>query len=367
MSKRKKFYGSTQNLKSAIYTVKRKFKQRPSDMLGKLFFVGPKAHGSNASYFLNDSGITVATRNNHLVTLPYDNVEDALQDYTHSNKLPFTTNGKVLKELYLRIMDEFGSLHGGVKEVQVVGEYCGGNIQKRVGLQTVPKMFMTFAVKIIFNSVEEFLIDRSTDKTTDNVGIRHVYRWMSQVMLNDYIADELHPASKFFSRQLPVDNDTVDESFDLMNSMTLEIEEDCPIARKIRDENNIPHPESSIGEGCVVNIEDDRAYLICDRLIFKIKGDKHAKIKRVKGGPIEYEGEEKRLFDLAHEYTPGWRLDQFDTDTDPSQRSNASFKEYKQDIIDDIFDEEDVTSIDDAIKLSFFKSIVAKICANFYF
>jgi len=93
-----------------------------------------------------------------------------------------------------------------------------------------------------------------------------------------------------FNRPDIVQNDIV--------NMTLEVENECPVAKEFE--------EIGIGEGIVFSclMEDGSRY------IFKSKGDKHAGKSKVKKLKVVDNEKLNKIHEIAEKVTPSWRLEQ---------------------------------------------------------
>jgi hypothetical protein len=122
-----------------------------SKKLPKLTFTGTvKLHGTNAGVTLTKDGDLYAQSRENVITIEKDNAGFAF--FVESNK-------KVFKNLFstLDIRD--------ADYLTIFGEWAGGNIQKSVAINGLPKMFVIFAVKLSYDDeakVNYFLTDNET-------------------------------------------------------------------------------------------------------------------------------------------------------------------------------------------------------------
>ena len=132
----------------------------------------------------------------------------------------------------------------------VYGEWCGGNIQKGVALNGLPKMFVIFGIK-----VDDEWVDLPSWKYDNENGIYNILQFPTYEVDIDFNNPEL------------IQNKLIED--------TLAVEEECPVGKFFG--------VSGIGEGivykCVTNPD----------LIFKSKGEKHSvsKVKTLNAVDVE--------------------------------------------------------------------------------
>jgi hypothetical protein len=133
--------------------------------------------------------------------------------------------------------------------VAVYGEWCGGNIQKGVALNGLPKMFVIFACKVDGNWIDY----RRSDHTQ---GIYNI--------------------NEFQTFEVTVDFNTPELSQNKIIDMTVEVENECPVGKHFG--------VSGVGEGIVFT-----AIYNGEQFIFKSKGEKHSvsKVKTLASVDVE--------------------------------------------------------------------------------
>jgi hypothetical protein len=127
----------------------------------------------------------------------------------------------------------------------IYGEWCGGNIQKTVALNALPKMFVIFAVKI-------------DDKYQDMLSFTNLFN------NEEGIYNILH----FQHFYINIDFERPEIAQNQIIERTIAIETECPVGKFFGI--------SGVGEGCVlehINVETGERY------IFKSKGEKHQNSK----------------------------------------------------------------------------------------
>jgi len=133
--------------------------------------------------------------------------------------------------------------------IAVYGEWCGGNIQKGVALNGLPKMFVIFACKVDGQWID----------------FRRSYPTQGIYNIND-----------FPTYEVTVDFNTPELSQNRIIELTVAVEEECPVGKFFG--------VSGIGEGIVFSTTyNDEHYM------FKSKGEKHSvsKVKTIAAVDVE--------------------------------------------------------------------------------
>lgn len=132
----------------------------------------------------------------------------------------------------------------------VYGEWCGGNIQKGVAINGLPKMFVIFGVK------------------ADDIWIK----------LPSYLYDNqnnIYNILQFPTYEVDIDFNNPEVVQNRLIEMTIAVEECCPVGKFFG--------KDGVGEGIVFTAEIDQD------LKFKSKGEKHSVTKVKKLNPIDTE------------------------------------------------------------------------------
>ncbi len=132
----------------------------------------------------------------------------------------------------------------------IYGEWCGGNIQKGVAINGLPKMFVIFAINI-----DDQWIEVPKDLFDIKNNIYNIFQFTTYEVDIDFNNPEL------------IQNELID--------MTLSVEESCPVGKHFGN--------NGIGEGIVFTCITDLD------LRFKSKGEKHSVSKVKKLNPINTE------------------------------------------------------------------------------
>ena len=178
-----------------------------------------KIHGTNAAVVVYKDRITYQSREREL-SVQYDNAG-------------FCT--------YMQGVD-LSSLFEGIEYeeyIAIYGEWCGGNIQKGVGVTSLEKMFVIF------------------DVVVDGVYLDHFEKEIPE--------KRVFSIDNFPTFEVDIDFNNPEDSQNTLIDLTLKVEEECPVAKKFG--------VSGIGEGIVFSCVSDKS------LKFKSKGEKHSSSK----------------------------------------------------------------------------------------
>lgn len=171
-----------------------------------------KIHGSNASIVVplwGDKTIYAQSRNN-IITPEKDNAGFArwVED-----------NRTVLTELLDKECAEILGNWDDETHIVIYGEWCGEGIQKNVAVNKLPKMFVVFGYRVIFNndledrrtasySVSRFE-DEPLDFTNHDIGLYNIHEFGSEIVTIDFnniidIQSKLEADAEEVGRQCPV-------------------------------------------------------------------------------------------------------------------------------------------------------------------
>jgi len=199
-----------------------------------------KLHGTNAAVCWNAvSGMWVQSREN-IITPEKDNAGFAF--FVESHKEAFA---ELFKQIDSKIMETFTHT-----TITIYGEWCGGNIQKGVGITNLEKSFFIFGVKITPNPEEE----------TPRASYWVDYNYLRSPENKIYNIDDFQTYSMDIDFNMPklVQNK--------LSELTIAVEEECPVAKAFGF--------SGIGEGIVWSTN-----LNGNVHRFKVKGEKHSSSK----------------------------------------------------------------------------------------
>ena len=255
-----KKYNSIEQFRNVIRKVKENHDYQGKNELGEaiyshlsdyptLKFKGTvKVHGTNAGIVLHKNGQIDFQSRERVLSLEQDNAGFML-----------SMMGKNLEFLFKDV--EFEDY------IAVYGEWCGGNIQKGVAINGLPKMFIIFGYKVdeawteIPYSVARKIIENNIN------GIYHIEQFPKYYIDIDFNNPELSQ------------NKLID--------LTISVEDECPVGKYFGI--------SGIGEGIVWTSVDNEDFK------FKSKGEKHSasKVKTLNAVDVESLEGLKEFVDLA--------------------------------------------------------------------
>lgn len=238
-----KKYPSIDQLRNVVKTVKVQHDYQGKDEKGEavyqhlsnyptLEFRGTiKLHGTNASIVKYSDGRKEYQSRERVLSLEQDNANFMM-----------SMMGKDTDFLFSDI--EFNDY------CAVYGEWCGGNIQKGVAINGLPKMFVIFGIK-----VDDEWINLPEEKHDNENGIYNILQFPTYDVIIDFNNPEL------------IQNKLIED--------TLAVEEECPVGKYFG--------VSGIGEGIVYSCTTN------PDLKFKSKGEKHSvsKVKTLNAVDVE--------------------------------------------------------------------------------
>lgn len=255
-------FKSIESLKHLVANVRRYCNEK-NIPLPTLHFEGTvKLHGTNGGIRRMPDQTMIPQSRERLVTIANDNAGFAVW---------FEGRKNAWKELF----DKF---YPGEDDVTVYGEWCGGNIQKSVALQHLPKHFVIFKATVNgeYKPVPRDMFDN------DN-GIYNIY----QIPTYNVEIDFMNPAP----------------ASEIIADLTLEVEKHCPWAVFMGADG-----ECTIGEGIVWSTTDLDENL---GLWFKTKGLLHKGNDKTKVPKIKISDEKlESIKATVDEILPQWRLEQ---------------------------------------------------------
>lgn len=243
-----------------------------------------KLHGTNAGVRVYSDRVQAQSRE-RLITISDDNAGFAHFSAKNESTLRILTGYIATVE---NVWTNDGTLEG---RYTFFGEWCGGNIQSKVGLNKLDKHFVIFNV---YDHVLEKYISRD---------------WMDRAIehreIPGQILDMLNEVGIHLIKEIPTFGITIDftqpeQYIEELERLTLAVEEACPWAAYRGAEG--------IGEGIVWVKKDDVGD---NRYWFKTKGVKHqgkdqSKVKTLNVDPVKT----AKIRELVDVLTPDWRLEQ---------------------------------------------------------
>ena len=202
-----------------------------------------KLHGTNAAVCYNKDGGFWAQSRENIITPEKDNAGFAF--FAQSNLGSFMA--------LMNIVHHREKIDPSKNTITIYGEWCGGNIQKGVGITNLPKSFFIFGVKITPHA-----------ETEEELKAKPAY-WVEYNYLRA-------PHFKIYNI-LDYQTFSIDIDFNMpqliqnqLSELTIAVEEECPVAKAFGF--------SGIGEGIVWSTEVKG---IVHR--FKVKGERHSSSK----------------------------------------------------------------------------------------
>ena len=218
-----------------------------SKVLPTLTFTGTvKLHGTNAGVTLTRDGDMYPQSRENIISVEKDNA--GFSWYFESNK-------EVFKDLFqtLDIRD--------ADYITIFGEWAGGNIQKGVAINGLPKMFVIFAVKLSYDNNEEKVNYFYTDEET-----KHLKNTESKI----------YNVLDFEKYSIDIDFENPQLAQNKLIELTMAVEAECPVGKAF---GNI-----GTGEGIVWKCDTGKG-----TIRFKVKGEKHSSSKVKTLAPVNTE------------------------------------------------------------------------------
>ena len=227
--------------------------------------------------------------------------------------------------------------------ITIFGEWSGGNIQKGVAINGLPKMFVVFAVKLSYIDTETktnfFLTDEETAhlKSTEN---------------------KIFNILDFENYSIDIDFENPRMAQNKLIELTNAVEKECPVGKAF---GNI-----GIGEGIVYKTDTSRG-----TIRFKVKGDAHAgksKVKTLK--PVDNEKINK-IQEVAMKVTPTWRLAQMLEKScnliNGGVIDRSKLGDYLKLVINDVLKEELDTISDAGLEPKDINKYISEIARRYFF
>jgi hypothetical protein len=202
-----------------------------------------KLHGTNAGVSFNNIGGLWAQSRENIITVEKDNAGFAF--FVESNKEIFEQMANDIAHVYGLNLDN--------NTVSIYGEWCGGNIQKGVGITNLPKSFFIFGVKITPHT-----------ETEEELKANPAYWVNSDFLKNNDV--KIYNIEDYPTYSIDIDFNMPQLVQNDLSDLTIKVEEECPVAKAFGF--------SGIGEGIVWTAEFKG-----NVHRFKVKGEKHSSSK----------------------------------------------------------------------------------------
>lgn len=297
-----------------------------------------KLHGTNAGVCYNKKdGLWVQSREN-IITPESDNAGFAF--FVESNKEAFLDFfKKIARENDLGYAIDVENV-----TISIYGEWCGGNIQKGVGITNLPKSFFIFGVKV-------------TPSTIENSEKQPVAYWVDSSDLRNHDV-KIYNIEDYQTYSVDIDFNTPQLIQNKLIELTLAVEEECPVAKAFGF--------SGIGEGIVFSYKNDKGEVFR----FKSKGTKHSNSKV---NTLRLVDDEKinNCIKVANSVCPSWRLEQiFNQTFDTLNGGQADIKrisEFLKAVMVDVIKEEMDIIVDAGLEPKDIGKYVSEISKTYFF
>lgn len=217
-----------------------------SKRLPTLRFTGTvKLHGTNAGVTLTKDGDMYPQSRENVISVEKDNAGFAF--FVESNKEVFKD---FFKTLDIRDADY----------ITIFGEWAGGNIQKGVAINGLPKMFVVFAVKLSYDD------ESKTNYFLTNEETKHLKNSDAKI----------YNVLDFENYTIDIDFENPHLAQNKLIELTQAVEDECPVGKAF---GNI-----GTGEGIVWKCDTERG-----TIRFKVKGEKHSSSKVKTLAPVNTE------------------------------------------------------------------------------
>lgn len=224
-----------------------------------------KLHGTNAGVCYNNlDGLWAQSREN-IITPEQDNAGFAF--FVETNKEIFIT-------LFSKITERL-DIDLTINTASIYGEWCGGSIQKGVGISNLPKSFFIFGVKITPH------VENEEERKS-----KPAY-WVDYTFLKAPEA-RIYNISDYATYSMDIDFNMPQLVQNKLSDLTIAVEEECPVAKEFGF--------SGVGEGIVWSCEYKGVVYR-----FKVKGEKHSasKVKTLAAVDVDKLNSIKEFVDYA--------------------------------------------------------------------
>lgn len=226
-----------------------------------------KLHGTNAGVVLLPSNEIQVQSRERVITPLDDNAGFAM--FVEKNKIYF----KRLLDAFLGYCD--CDLFSDRASIQIYGEFCGGSIQKGIGLSYLPKKFVIFSVRISENAESTEWLSPST---------------VCGIFDSIKAPDDIHLITDFPTFYSSINFNTPEQYQNTLGELTQAVEKDCPVARYfLKDTKDVLTGEGIVWE-CISEYNSGYNLPFTTKgLRFKVKGEKHSSSKVKTLAPVDIE------------------------------------------------------------------------------
>jgi RNA ligase len=226
-----------------------------------------KLHGTNAGVVLLPNGEIQVQSRERVITPLDDNAGFAM--FVQKNTVYF----KRLLDAFLGYCDN--DILSDKTSIQIYGEFCGGSIQKGIGLSYLPKKFIIFSVRISEDAASTEWLSPST---------------VSGIFDSIKAPEDIHLIMDFPTLYSSINFNTPEQYQNVLGDLTQAVEDDCPVARYfLKDSTDVLTGEGIVWE-CISEYDSEYNLPFTTKgLRFKVKGEKHSSSKVRTLAPIDTE------------------------------------------------------------------------------
>lgn len=230
--------------------------------LPKLKFQGTvKLHGTNAGVVYDVKTHTIEYQSRErILSLTSDNAGFMLAQKRQEDAWK-----RFFEREYNIEIDYAKSDESPLSKIAVYGEWCGSGIQKGVAISQLPKMFVVFAMKYLY---EDGTSDWAVIETLD----------FDQIV---WRLEDVYNVEDFGTYHVEIDFAHPELAQNKMIDITMAVEEECPVGKHFG--------VSGIGEGVVWCAYGEGEKWNTSGMWFKVKGEKHSasKVKKLASVDVE--------------------------------------------------------------------------------
>ncbi len=219
--------------------------------LPKIEMVGTvKLHGTNAGIILDAEGAHYSISRESVLSEECSNYGF----FQYSNEI---------KSHVIPILKNILGQHPEATSICLYGEWCGADIQRKVALVNLPKMYVLFGIKIITPPIHK--------------GREYESVWLDESLLKQFENESLnlYDIHSFQTYKMTIDLANPRDSQNELIELTAQVELECPVAKELFSRGlHTNANDCTIGEGIVWTTH-------CNNELFKmkVKGPKHSNTK----------------------------------------------------------------------------------------
>lgn len=296
-----------------------------------------KLHGTNAGVCYNAvDGLWAQSREN-IITPEQDNAGFAF--FVKSREDKFAS--------LMGLVHRVTGINTNENTISIYGEWCGGNIQKGVGICNLEKSFFIFGVKITphVDSTDLEAVKKNPAYWVDCTYLKAPEKRIFNI--NDY---ETYSMDIDFNMPQLKQNE--------LSEITIGVETECPVAKAFGF--------TGIGEGVVWTTEYKG---VTHR--FKVKGELHAGKSKVKTLKKVDDVKINKIIEIAEKVTPTWRLSQMIEKScnliNGGTLDRSKLGDYLRLVINDVLKEESDIIAEAGLEPKDVNKRISEIAKNYFF